>query len=236
MRARALRARGRARARANARSRAAPRSACTSRRAACGRTSSAAACRSGASSIPQLRETFPDALARRRARGLVPLGQLGRAVADPRRGRRGDVQPAHHPPLRARAGAARRARSTLEDLPEVWNERMREYLGVEPPNDRARRAPGHALGDRRDRLLLDVRARQRRLGQLWEQVHAEHPRPARAVRGRASSARSPSGCASASGGTAASSRRASSSSGSPAAGSIRSRTCATCAASTPLAV
>ena len=34
-----------------------------------------------------------------------------RALADPRRGRRGDLQPAHHPSLRARAADARRRRS-----------------------------------------------------------------------------------------------------------------------------
>ena len=43
-----------------------------------------------------------------RAGGVVPRRQLGRAVADPRRGRRADVQPPRHPPVRAGAGAARR--------------------------------------------------------------------------------------------------------------------------------
>ena len=45
---------------------------------------------------------------RRRARRLPPRDQQGAAVADPDRGRRGDLQPAHHPALRARAGADRR--------------------------------------------------------------------------------------------------------------------------------
>ena len=90
------------------RSRAASRSACTSRRAACGRTSSAARCRSGSHFFPRLQELFPDDVRRLRRRALVPRGQHRRAVADPRRGGRGDVQPAHHPALRARAGDARR--------------------------------------------------------------------------------------------------------------------------------
>ncbi|MBA2384282.1 MAG: carboxypeptidase M32 [Actinobacteria bacterium] len=63
----------------------------------------------------------------------------------------------------------------LEDLPAVWNERMRDYLGVEPPNDRlgvlqdmhwAMGAIGYfstyALGN-----VVSV--------QLWEHASAEHP-------------------------------------------------------------
>jgi carboxypeptidase Taq len=63
----------------------------------------------------------------------------------------------------------------LEDLPAIWNERMREYLGVEPPNDR--------LG-----VLQDMHWAIGAIGyfstyalgnviscQLWEQVTAEHP-------------------------------------------------------------
>ena len=52
----------------------------------------------------------------------------------------------------------------LDELPEEWNERMWEYLGVELPERHARRAAGHALGDGRDRLLPDLRARQPHLG------------------------------------------------------------------------
>ena len=80
---------------------------------------------------PQLQRTFPDALGGVDARGLVPLGQLGGAVADPGRGGRGDLQPAHHPALRARAGAARRTRSTWRSCPRSGTQRMKEYLGVE---------------------------------------------------------------------------------------------------------
>ena len=45
----------------------------------------------------------PRAVRERRARRVLRRDQQGAAVADPRRGRRGDVQPAHHPALRAGA-------------------------------------------------------------------------------------------------------------------------------------
>ena len=41
---------------------------------------------------------------------------------------------------------------------------MWDYLGIEVPDDTARRAPGHPLGGRRDRLLPDLRAREPDLG------------------------------------------------------------------------
>ena len=63
----------------------------------------------------------------------------------------------------------------LEDLPEIWNQRMQDYLGVEPPN--------HALGVLQDMhwaigaigyfstyALGNVVS-----GQLWEKVNAEIP-------------------------------------------------------------
>ena len=84
------------------------RSGCTSRRAGCGRTSSAARCRSGGTSSRALVETFPERVRRLRRRALVPRDQRRPAVADPSRGGRGDLQPPHHPALRARAGDARR--------------------------------------------------------------------------------------------------------------------------------
>ena len=52
----------------------------------------------------------------------------------------------------------------VADLPRVWNERMQEYLGDRGARRRARRPPGRALVARNDRLLPDVRARQRDLG------------------------------------------------------------------------
>ena len=63
-----------------------------------------------------LQEHFPRA-PRRRARRVRPRDQPRRAGADPRRRRRDDLQPPHHPPLRARAGAARRGRSRSRTCP-----------------------------------------------------------------------------------------------------------------------
>jgi len=63
----------------------------------------------------------------------------------------------------------------LEELPEIWNQRMRDYLGVEPPNDRLgvlqdmHWAIG-AIGYFSTYALGNVIS-----GQLWEQVTAEHP-------------------------------------------------------------
>ncbi len=63
----------------------------------------------------------------------------------------------------------------LEDLPEIWNQRMRAYLGVEPPNDALgvlqdmHWAVG-AIGYFSTYALGNVIS-----GQLWEQVTAEIP-------------------------------------------------------------
>ena len=51
--------------------------------------------------------TLGPALGGDRRRGALPRGQLRPALADPRRRRRDDLQPPHHPALRARAGADR---------------------------------------------------------------------------------------------------------------------------------
>ena len=53
---------------------------------------------------PRIQEAFPAQFGRRRARRVLRRDQQGAALAHPRRGGRGDVQPAHHPALRARAG------------------------------------------------------------------------------------------------------------------------------------
>jgi carboxypeptidase Taq len=63
----------------------------------------------------------------------------------------------------------------LEELPEIWNQRMKDYLGVEPPND--------ALG-----ILQDMHWAVGAIGyfstyalgnvisgQLWEKVNADVP-------------------------------------------------------------
>ena len=57
--------------------------------------------------LPTLREQLGPALGTIDAEAPLPGGQLGPALADPRRRRRDDLQPPHHPALRARAGADR---------------------------------------------------------------------------------------------------------------------------------
>ena len=163
--------------------------------------------------LPAAAGDVPGRARRLGRRELVPRGERRRAVADPRRGRRGDLQPAHHPALRARAGAARRlvpARAAAR--------------GVEPPRlgvprhrgagRHARRAAGRALVGRQHRLLLDLRARQ---SHLAPDLGEGHRRPAVArstASSRASSARCATGSASTCIATAASSRRPRRSSGS----------------------
>ena len=61
--------------------------------------------------------------------------QSGAADVHSRRGRRSDLQPAHHAARRARARVDRRLAERVADLPEAWNARMQEYLGLTPPDD-----------------------------------------------------------------------------------------------------
>ena len=108
---------------------------------------------------PRLQETFPSELGSRRRGDVVPLDQRRAPGADPHRGRRGVVQPAHHPALRARAADHGRAR------PARAARRLERVDGALPRRRRAerrgRRAAGRALVARRVRLLPDVLARQR---------------------------------------------------------------------------
>ncbi len=67
----------------------------------------------------------------------------------------------------------------LEQLPEEWNRRIWDYLGIEVPNDTLRRAAGRALVGRLDRLLPDLCARQPDLG---ADLGEGHCRPAGAPR------------------------------------------------------
>ena len=76
----------------------------------------------------------------------------------------------------------------LEQLPEEWNRRMWDYLGIEVPNDTAGRPPGRPLVRRLDRLLPDVRARQPDLGPDLGEDHRRPARPRRRASSRASSA------------------------------------------------
>ena len=156
------------------------------------------------------------------AAGDVPGGARGRrrsttgtarstavaAVADPRRGRRGDLQPAHHPPLRARAGDARR-------LDRRWRSCRRTGTSGCGTTSASRRrttrsaccrtctGPCGAIGYFPTYALGNVIS-----AQLWEKVTADDPGPARPVRaGRVRRARA-TGCGRTSAATGASSRRA----------------------------
>ena len=73
------------------------------------------------------------AAGRRRPRA-VPAAIHRQARSDPDRGRRGHLRNARDAPLRARAGHRRWARRAA-DLPQRWNEKMWDYLGVEVPDD-----------------------------------------------------------------------------------------------------
>ena len=132
---------------------------------------------------PRLQAAYPGQFERRRARRVLSGDQQGRAVADPHRGRRGDLQPAHHPALRAGAGDPR------------WLARPgRSAGGLERSHDRvhgrgrARRRPrcaaGRALVGRSDRLLPDLLARQRHLRAALGPGARGDPRPRSAVRAR----------------------------------------------------
>ena len=72
----------------------------------------------------------------------------------------------------------------LEQLPEEWNSRMYDYLGIEVPNDTQRRAAGRPLVGRLDRLLPDLRARQPDLGADLGEDHRRPARSGRQLRGR----------------------------------------------------
>ena len=94
--------------------------------------------------------------------GFLSRGQQGAPVPDQDRCGRGDLQPAHHPPLRARTGADRGATRRARPARSL----ERSHGGVprrRRHRRRTRRAAGHALGRRRLRVLPDVLARQRHL-------------------------------------------------------------------------
>ena len=182
-----------ARVRAPAGRAATRRSASTSRRAGSGRTSSAAACRSGASSIRACRSAFPEQL------GGVELEQFYAAinkvaaVADPHRGGRGHVRDARHPPLRARAGHHQRPRRACVTCRELWAEKMHEYLGVEVPDDahgvlQDMHWASGLIGYFSTYLLGTVMSVQ-----IWEKVLEDVPRPRGADRARRVRARCASG-------------------------------------------
>ena len=75
----------------------------------------------------------PGPAGRRPARELPSGDQPRSAVAHPRRRRRDELRPPRDPPLRARAGAS--GRLAVADLPEAWNTRFEELMGIAVPND-----------------------------------------------------------------------------------------------------
>ena len=175
-------------------------------------------------------ELFPGQLDDVDARELLSRGQPGRALADPDRGRRGDLQPPHHPPLRARAGADRRrgrARGPARGL-ERADARVPRRRG---PRRRPRRAPGRPLVGAAASATSRPTPRQRHRASRSGTPCTGTAGPRLAASARAIWRRSAAGCASSSTGTAASSRRRRRSSGWSAADSIPSRTCGTCAGS-----
>ena len=96
----------------------------------------------------------------------------------------------------------------LEELPEIWNQRMQDYLGVEPPNDALgvlqdmHWAVG-AIGYFSTYALGNVIS-----GQLWEKVTAEIPDLHDQFE-QGEFGASPAGCSRHSGATGASSGRGS---------------------------
>ena len=168
----------------------------------------------------------PRSRRRRRPGALLPRDQPRQAVVHPGRRRRGDVQPAHHPPLRAGAGDPVR-----RDRPEgAAGDLERPLRGVprHPGAERhARRAPGRALVGRQLRLLPHLLAREHRLGaDLGEGAQPSSP-TCTTSSSRASSGSCTTGCGATSTCSAASSRRRRRWSASSAARSTRPRTCAT---------
>ncbi len=178
VRARPLRAPGRPVARALAARPRRRRSACTSRRAACGRTSSAGRSRSGAASSRGRRSSSATRSPKhdaeswyREVNAVEP--SLIRVEAD-------EATYNLHIILRFELEQAMLADEfPLEQLPEEWNRRMWEYLGIEVPNDTQGRPARRALVERLDRLLPDVRARQL---DLRADLGADHRRAARSLR------------------------------------------------------
>ena len=96
-------------ARANTPVRGRARRRCTSPRAGSGRTSSGARCPFWRWFYPRLQESFPGPLASVSLERVPPGGEPRTPDVHPRRRRRDELRPPHHPPLRARAGAPRRS-------------------------------------------------------------------------------------------------------------------------------
>ena len=86
--------------------------------------------------LPELvRGTFPERFADLDPERLYRAANAVQAVADPGRGRRGYLQPAHPAAIRAARSPCSRNAWQPAELPEAWRERMREYLGLEVIDD-----------------------------------------------------------------------------------------------------
>ena len=186
-RPRPLRPRDRRLAAAHAARAARRRSGSTSRRAAPGRTSSVAAGRSGTHWYGPLQETFPDALRD------VELDAFVRAInrAEPGLIRVDADETTYSLHIILRFELEQElieGTVALEDLPESWNARMKEFLGVDVPDDAhgvlqdvhwsgggIGYFPTYALGN-----VISL--------QIWERVREALPGPRRAAGGRRAAA------------------------------------------------
>ena len=135
VRPRSLRAAGRPALERHAARATGSRSGCTSRRRGCGRTSSAAACRSGAGFTRVCRRRSRPSSGRSRWRtSTAPSTRSSRRSSASRRTRSPTTCTS------SCASSSNRRSSTgaiaLADLPEAWNAKMKEYLGIDVPDDR----------------------------------------------------------------------------------------------------
>ena len=111
-----------------------PGSACTSPRAGCGRTSSAAGKPFCEWVLPVMQRHFGAPVRGAGRRRALSLRQPGPALADPDRGRRDDVQPAHRAAVRARARAGRGAARASPTSPTPGTRPRTACSGSETPS------------------------------------------------------------------------------------------------------
>ena len=135
------------------------RSASTSRRAGCGRTSSAARGRSASGCCRCCARTSAG-----RSRRSTPTSSTAASTASELSLIRIEADETTynlHIVLRFELELALiEGRLAVDDLPEAWNEATHRLLGLEVPDAAPGRPAGHPLGRRADRLLPDLHARQ----------------------------------------------------------------------------
>ena len=143
---------------------------------------------------PQLVATFPDALGHMSAEDLHAAINCVKPSLHPRRRGRGHLRHAHHPPVRARAGADRG--DALDRRSAGGVECPVRGVPRDPRHRRpARRAAGRALVVGPVRLLPDLPARQRDERADLGGGAGRAARASRSALPRASSASSATGCA-----------------------------------------